>query len=65
MPSPLALAPDSDPTTADLVAARPHLSLHAMDGLLMEDVPLNAIADDVGSPTWVLSANCIRGRLRG
>ncbi len=64
MPAPLALADDLDPTIAELVAARPHLSLHAMDGLLMEGVPLNAIADAVGSPTWVLSANCIRGRLR-
>jgi len=60
------LAPldDADPSTADLIAARPHLSLHAMDGLLMEGVPLNAIADALGSPTWVLSAGCIRGRLR-
>ncbi len=64
MPAPLALAQDLDPTTAELIAARPHLSMHAMDGLLMEGVPLNAIADAVGSPTWVLSANCIRGRLR-
>ncbi len=60
----LALPDDADPSTAELVAARPHLSLHAMDGLLMEDVPLNAIADAVGSPTWVLSAGCLRGRLR-
>jgi len=64
MPVSLALAHDPDPTTAELVAARPHLSMHAMDGLLMEGVPLNAIADAAGSPTWVLSANCIRGRLR-
>ena len=64
MPTPLALTPDPDPTTAELIAARPHLSMHAMDGLLIEGVPLNAIADAVGSPTWVLSANCIRGRLR-
>ncbi len=64
MPAPLALAPDPDPTTTELIAARPHLSMHAMDGLLMEGIPLNAIADAVGSPTWVLSANCIRGRLR-
>ena len=60
----LASLDDADPSTADLIAARPHLSLHAMDGLLMEGVPLNAIADAVGSPTWVLSAGCIRGRLR-
>ncbi|MGI4940312.1 MAG: diaminopimelate decarboxylase [Janthinobacterium lividum] len=64
MPAPLAVTPDPDPTIAELIAARPHLSMHAMDGLLMEGVPLNAIADVVGSPTWVLSANCIRGRLR-
>jgi len=64
MAAPLALAPDPDPTTAELIAARPHLSMHAMDGLLMEGVPLNAIANAVGSPTWVLSANCLRGRLR-
>ena len=64
MPAPLPLSPDPDPTAAELIAARPHLSMHAMDGLLMEGVPLNAIADAVGSPTWVLSANCIRGRLR-
>ncbi len=60
----LAQPDDADPTTAELVAARPHLSLHAMDGLLMDGVPLNAIADAVGSPTWVLSASCLRGRLR-
>ncbi len=60
----LAQPDDADPTAAELVAARPHLSLHAMDGLLMEGVPLNAIADAVGSPTWVLSAGCLRGRLR-
>ena len=64
MPSPLALVPNPDPSTADLIAARPHLSLHAMDGLLMEGVPLNAIADAEGTPTWVLSANCLRGRLQ-
>lgn len=64
MPAPLAVIEAPDPTIAELIAARPHLSMHAMDGLLMEGVPLNAIADAVGSPTWVLSANCIRGRLR-
>ena len=63
MPHPAALAPDPDPTTAELIAARPHLSMHAMDGLLMESVPLNAVADQVGTPTWVLSAGSIRGRL--
>ena len=64
MPHPAALPLDPDPTTAELIAARPHLSMHAMDGLLMEGVPLNAVADAVGTPAWVLSAGSIRGRLR-
>ncbi len=54
---------DADPTPPELIAARPHLSMHAMDGLLVEDVPLNAIADSVGTPTWVISAGCLRSRL--
>ena len=36
-----------DPTFAELLAARPAFSMHAMDGLLLEDVPLNAVADAV------------------
>src|SRR4051794_30838809 len=58
-----ALRHDADPSTAELIAARPHLSMHAMDGLLVENVPLNAIADAVGTPTWVISASCLRSRL--
>ncbi len=54
---------DPDPTTPELVAARPHLAMHAMDGLLMDGVPLNAIADHAGTPTWVISAVHIRARL--
>ena len=54
---------DPDPTAAELVDARPHLAQHAMDGLLVEGVPLNLIADQVGTPTWVLSATAIRTRL--
>ena len=53
----------TDPTTAELIAARPHLRMHAMDGLLLDGVALNAIADQVGTPTWVISANTIRSRL--
>ena len=64
MPHPAALPLDPDPTFAELIAARPHLSMHAMDGLLMEGVPLNAVADAVGTPAWVLSAGSIRGRLQ-
>ena len=54
---------DPDPSTAELIAARPHLSLHAMDGLVMEDVPLHAVADAVGTPAWVVSAGHLRGQL--
>jgi diaminopimelate decarboxylase len=52
-----------DPDFTDLIAARPHLSLHALDGLVVEDVPLAAIADQVGTPTWVISAGALRQRL--
>ena len=54
---------DPDPSITELVAARPHLSMHAMDGLLMEGVPLNAVADAVGTPAWVVSAGHVRGQL--
>ena len=54
----------TDPTTAELIAARPHLRHHAMDGLMLDGVALNAIADQVGTPTWVISAGTIRSRLR-
>jgi len=61
-------APQSDPTdqpsVAELLAARPHLTMHAMDGLVLEDVPLNRIADSVGTPTWVYGAGTMRARYR-
>ena len=53
-----------DPTVSELIAARPHLSMHAMDGLTMDDVPLNAIADGAGTPVWVYSAAAMRRRYR-
>ena len=53
-----------DPTIAELIAARPHLRHHAMDGLVMDDVPLNRIADTTGTPTWVYSAGALRARYR-
>ena len=56
--------PSPDPTIAELIAARPHLRLHAMDGLVMEDVPLHLIADATGTPTWVYSAGALRTRYR-
>ena len=39
-------------------------TLHAMDGLVIDDVPLNAIADAVGTPVWVYSASAMRRRYR-
>lgn len=63
MAEPLPFHADADPTAAELVAARPHLRYDAMDGLLVEDVPLNAVADSLGTPAWVLSAGALRGRL--
>ena len=56
-------SPDFDLSPEALVAARPWLKRHAMDGLLLEDVPLNAIADALGTPTYVYSAGTIRSRL--
>src|ERR1022692_3988608 len=56
--------PTPDPTIAELIAARPHLRLHAMDGLVMDDVPLNRIAYAAGTPTWVYSAGALRTRYR-
>jgi diaminopimelate decarboxylase len=53
-----------EPGSTELLAARPHLSMHAMDGLLIDDVPLNCIADAVGTPSWVYSASSMRRRYR-
>ena len=38
--------------------------MHAMDGLVFESVPLNAIADAIGTPTWVYGAGTMRARYR-
>ncbi len=59
-----ALAPGAaEPSVAELIAARPHLAMHAMDGLLMEGVPLSRIATALGTPVWVYSAGTMRDRL--
>jgi diaminopimelate decarboxylase len=55
--------PADEPGIAELIAARPSLSMHAMDGLLLDGVPLNALADQVGTPSWVISAVHIRRQL--
>jgi diaminopimelate decarboxylase len=62
LPATAADAPEPD--IAELIAARPHLTMHAMDGLVIDDVPLNRIADAVGTPTWVYSASSMRRRYR-
>lgn len=64
MAAPLALTDTADPSFAELIALRPHLSLHAMDGLMMEEVPLARIAREAGTPTWVYSAGALRARAR-
>ncbi len=64
MSAPLAVTDAEDPSFAELLALRPHLSLHAMDGLVMEGVPLARIAREVGTPAWVYSAGALRRRAR-
>jgi diaminopimelate decarboxylase len=56
-------APEAEPSVADLIATRPNLRLHASDGLLLDGVPLHAIADALGTPAWVYSAGTMRARL--
>jgi diaminopimelate decarboxylase len=60
MPTPLNNA--AAPSLADLLAARPALSMHAQAGLCFETVPLNAIADAYGTPVWVYGAGTLRAR---
>jgi diaminopimelate decarboxylase len=63
-PNPAAAGPEPDPDFAELIAARPHLSGHAFDGLVMEEVPLARVAAAVGTPAWVYSAGALRRRAR-
>ena len=55
--------PGAEPDTAALIAARPHLTMDAAQGLLLEGVALADIAAELGSPTWVYGAGTIRARL--
>ena len=61
---PAALSAETDPDMAALLAARPHLAMQAIGGLLLEDVPLHAIADALGTPVWVTGAGTLRARYR-
>jgi len=56
--------PATDPSLAELLAARPQLELHAMDGLLLEGVSLAGIATEHGTPCWVYGAGTLRARAR-
>ena len=64
MASPAPVIDTPEPDIAELIAGRPQLTMHAMDGLVMDGVPLNRIADVVGTPTWVYSASSMRRRYR-
>ena len=63
MSAPLLASESTDPTVAELLAARPQFSMHAMDGLLLEGVPLAHIAQELGTPAWVYSAGTMHARL--
>ena len=63
MDMPASTACDADPSLDEMLAARPHLSMHGLDGLVLEDVPLHAIATSAGTPAWVMSASTLRDRL--
>ncbi|MBU6419966.1 MAG: diaminopimelate decarboxylase [Proteobacteria bacterium] len=51
-----------EPDLQDLLAARPQLQMHAQDGLCLEGVALNAVADEYGTPIWVYGAGTMRAR---
>jgi diaminopimelate decarboxylase len=64
MAAPAPIHDDADPTFAELLALRPQLTAHALDGLTLEEVPLARIAREVGTPSWVYSAGTLRRRCR-
>jgi diaminopimelate decarboxylase len=53
----------AEPDVAALIAARPHLRMDLAEGLMLEGVPLAAIARALGTPAWVYGAGTIRARL--
>jgi len=60
-------APDpspADPSVAELIASRPQLRMDAQAGLMLDGVPLAGIAAELGTPTWVYSADTMRSRLQ-
>ena len=55
---------EPDPSVAELIASRPHLRMDAQAGLMLDGVPLARIAAELGTPTWVYSAETMRTRLQ-
>ena len=55
---------EADPDMAELLARRPQLSMQALGGLMLEEVPLQAIAEALGTPVWVTGAGTLRARYR-
>ncbi len=53
-----------DPDIMNLLASRPSLHMDGQDGLLFEGVPLQTIANQVGTPCWVTGAGTLRRRTR-
>ena len=54
----------ADPSVAELIASRPQLRMDAQAGLMLDGVPLARIAAELGTPTWVYSADTMRTRLQ-
>ncbi|GBR51612.1 diaminopimelate decarboxylase [Neokomagataea thailandica NBRC 106555] len=52
----------TDPTPNDLLASRPSLRMDPRDGLLFEDVPVEHIARELGTPCWITGAGTLRRR---
>ncbi len=64
-PGPSAADPGAtDPSVADLLAARAQLRMDPFEGLMLEEVGLGAIADALGTPVWVTGAGTLRSRYR-
>ena len=63
MPEHLVSTDLTEPDLQELLARRPGLKMHVLDGLVLDGVPLQAICDQVGTPCWVISANTLRDRL--
>ena len=59
-----AVEPTAEPTAERLIARRAPMLSWGPAGLLMEGVSLDAIAEALGTPSWVIGAATIRARYR-